>query len=152
MFTPKHLHFQISETKKSEGIFCCALRCKKPAVYKKKNLCHAHYHRHRRIMDPVYDRWVNMKGNAAQRPWKGGIGIPFTISLKELRDFCQKTGYIIKKGMRGRICSVDRIENEEGYHIWNIQLKTAIANTKKYHNEDKHFTELPKSDEDWTPF
>ncbi len=146
MFTPKRLEFQISENKKQEGVFCCALRCKKPAVHRKRNLCHAHYHRYRRIIDPIYDRYVNFKRNALNRKKD------FTISLQEFRYFCEKTGYIIKKGMRGRICSVDRIENQHGYHIWNIQLKTALANTKKYHNEDKHFTELPKSDEDWVPF
>lgn len=152
MFTPKHLLFKTSENKKQEGVFCCAIKCKNKPNKRKRGLCHKHYHVHRRIVDPIYDRWVNFKGNAAKRPWKGSIGIPFTVTLQEFRDFCQRTGYIIKKGMRGMNCTLDRIENKEGYHIWNIQIKSIAANIRKYHDHDKHFTELPEDDPDYLPF
>jgi hypothetical protein len=145
-FTPKKLHFKISEIKKSEGVYCCAYSCKNNPVGKKKGLCHKHYSIYRRILDPVYDRYVNFKGNALRRKKE------FTITLEQFREYCNKTGYIIKKGMRGRNCSLDRIRNWEGYHIDNIQIKTAVANTKKYHNEDKYYCDLPETDEDYTPF
>ena len=151
-FTPKHLAFQTSEAKKLAGVFCCAYGCKKPANAKKRGLCHTHYSIHRRIVDPVYNRYVNFKGNAAKRPWKGGVGIPFTITLEEFRKFCAETGYIICKGKRGFNCTIDRRINSEGYHIWNIQLKSIGANIAKYHGVDKHFTELPPTHEDYTPF
>lgn len=151
-FTPKSIKFKVSESKKSEGVYCCAYHCTIKPQQKKRGLCHTHYARLRRIKDPVYDRFVNFRGNAAKRPWNGGVGIPFSITLEEFRGFCQKTGYIIQKGKRGRNCTVDRIKNWEGYHIWNIQLKTDAANVRKYHDHDKHFTELPETDEDYLPF
>lgn len=146
MFTPKHLEFKISEAKKLLGIFCCAYGCKKDACNRKRGLCHKHYHIWRRIIDPVYDRYVNFKRNALKR------NKDFTITIEEFRGFCLETGYIIKKGMRGRNCTVDRRDNRYGYHIWNIQLKTNKANIAKYHNEDKHMTELPSDHEDYLPF
>lgn len=146
MFVPKHLFFKISPIKKEEGIFCCAYACKNKPGQKKGGLCHKHYHIHRRILDPVYDRYVNFKRNALKR------SKDFTITLEEFRDFCQRTGYIIKKGMRGRNCTIDRIKNHLGYHIGNIQIKSNEANVRKYHDHDKHFTELPEEDPDYLPF
>lgn len=145
-FTPKHLHFHVSETKKSEGRFCCAYACRKKPCDRKRGLCHMHYQRHRRIVDPVYDRYFNFRNNALRRH-KG-----FTITLQEFRDFCHREGYIICKGKRGRNCTIDRIENQHGYHIWNIQIKSNLANIKKYHGVDKHITELPTTDCDYVPF
>lgn len=152
MFVPKHIEFKISEAKKAEGIFCCAMRCKNKPVARKKGLCHKHYKIRRRISDPVYDRFANFRDNAKKRPWNGGIGIPFTITLDWFREFCQRTGYIIKKGMRGKNCTVDRIRNWQGYHADNIQLLNDRQNIGKYHKHDKHFTELEDTDEDFLPF
>lgn len=138
-FTPKKLEFKTSEVKKIKGIECCAYSCKSKPNKKKAGLCHKHYAIHRRIKDPIYDRYVNFKNNALRR------GKYFTITLQEFIDFCNKTGYIIKKGMRGRNCTVDRIRNNEGYHINNIQLLTLRQNIDKYNFEDKLH-------EDYTPF
>lgn len=146
MFTPKKLEFKISEAKKTEGRYCCAYHCKSKPCVKKRGLCHKHYHIHRRIVDPVYDRYVNFRGNALRRCKD------FTITLEQFRDWCQEKGYIIKRGYRGKNCTVDRIRNWEGYHIGNIQLITNMANIRKYHDHDKHVTELPQDHEDYTPF
>lgn len=135
MFVPKSITFQVSEAKKIKGAYCCAIRCKNDPCAKKRGLCHKHYHIHRRILDPVYDRFCNFRGNAKKR--RNGVGIEFTITLEQFRKFCEEEGYIIEKGMRGRNCTVDRIRNEEGYHIDNIQLITNRANIKKYHELDK---------------
>jgi len=146
VFTPKSIKFEISEAKKAQGKHCCAYHCKNVPHPKKRGLCHTHYSRWRRLIDPVYDRFVNFKGNALRRNKN------FTITLEEFREFCNRTGYIIKKGKRGRNCTVDRIRNWEGYHIDNIQLITDTANVRKYHDHDKHFTELPEDDPDYLPF
>jgi len=145
-FVPKHISFKISEAKKKEGIYCCAHGCRQKPNYKKLMMCHKHYARHRRIVDPVYDRYFNFKNNALRRCKD------FTVTLDEFRDFCKETGYIITKGMRGMKCTVDRIRNYEGYHRNNLQLLSNRANIAKYNNEDKHFTELPNNHEDYTPF
>lgn len=150
MFIPKALLFKISPSKKEAGVECCAYACKNKPQPKKVGLCSKHYHIYRKIKDPVYDRFVNFRGNAKKR--RDGKGIEFTITLEQFRDFCQRTGYIIKKGMRGRNCTLDRIRNWEGYHIDNIQIKSIQANVRKYHDHDKHFTELPPEDKDYLPF
>jgi len=139
MFTPKKLEFKISEAKRKSGKECCAYSCKSIPNPKKVGLCHKHYAIYRRQKDPVYDRYVNFKGNALRRKK------PFEITLFEFREWCLETGYIIKKGMRGARCSVDRINNNLGYSIDNIQLLTLKSNIEKYNTTDKNH-------EDYTPF
>lgn len=142
MFTPKHIQFQTSEAKKAAGVHCCAYHCTNRPDPKKRGLCHKHYARYRRQVDPVYDRYCNFKNNALRRLK------PFTITLAEFRGFCERTGYIIEKGKRGRSYTVDRIRNWEGYHINNIQLMTDRQNVDKYHNVDK-LLEAAREDEDY---
>lgn len=134
------LNFKISERKREQGNTCCAYGCCSPAVSKKNNMCHKHYRRHRKCIDPVYDRYNSFKSGATKRCKV------FTITLEEFRGFCERTGYIIQKGKRGKSYSVDRINNEFGYHIWNIQLITLRRNIYKYHHEDRgvhEYSELP---------
>jgi len=54
--------------------------------------------------------------------------------------------------MRGRNCTIDRVKNQYGYHIWNIQILTLNKNIEKYNNVDKHYTELPPEHENYLPF
>ena len=131
MFTPKKLEFKISQAKKQAGKECCAFHCKNKPNPKKVGLCHKHYHVYRRQKDPVYDRYVNLKRNALRR------GKPFEITLEEFREFCEEKRYIIEKGMRGKNCTIDRINNKIGYRIDNIQLLTNKANIQKYNKIDK---------------
>jgi len=128
--------FCISEHKKKEGKYCCAFNCKNTPVSKKGGLCHAHYRRKRKVIDPVYDRYNSFKTSAKQR------GKEFNISLKEFRAFCQETGYVINKGYRGKVASVDRVINSLGYSIDNIQMLSIRANINKYHQEDR-FADVP---------
>ena len=137
MFIPKKLEFKISEAKKLLKLECCAYGCKSKPNAKKVGLCHKHYHIYRRIKDPIYDRFVNFRGNAKRREKE------FTISIEQFREFCLTNDYIIKKGNRGRNCSVDRIDNNEGYHIWNIQILTMHRNLEKYHKIDKLTDDCP---------
>lgn len=137
MFYPKKLEFKISEAKKQTKKECCAYHCHAKPNAKKLGLCHKHYAIYRRIKDPVYDRYVNFKGNALRRCKD------FSITLEQFRDFCKETGYVIKKGMRGKNCTVDRINNNIGYRIDNIQLLTNKANIEKYHKIDKLTEDMP---------
>lgn len=133
-FVPKSIHFCISEAKKKSGKECCAYNCKNSPIYKKRGLCHKHYQRYRRIIDPVYDRYHNFKHNALRRCKE------FTITLEEFRKFCIDTGYL-SKGKRGYRCTIDRIDNSIGYRIDNIQLLSNEMNIQKYHEVDKLLTE-----------
>lgn len=114
----------LSQIKKDAGVFCCAHSCKNKPAPKKGGLCHTHYTRKRREVDPIGRRFGQMKGKAKQR------GIVFGITLEEFRLWCVRTGYL-KKGVRGFAASVDRRCNLHGYFIWNMQLMTSRANAKK---------------------
>lgn len=91
-----------------------------------------HYWRKRKEEDPVYIRYNAFKKNALKR------SKDFTITLEEFRGFCERTGYILQKGKRGKNATVDRIRNWEGYHINNIQLLTNRQNVRKYYDYDRH--------------
>ncbi len=121
----------LSPQKKIEGVYCCAYHCKKKPGKNLGGLCSMHYQRKRRQIDPVGQRFTQAKVNAAKRPWNGSIGIPWTITLPEFRNFCKRTGYMIVKGRRGQNATLDRLCNVHGYHIWNIGLKTNRQNASK---------------------
>ncbi len=129
--------FKISKYKKEAGIFCCAYGCNESPVYKKGGLCHKHYARKLRFVDPVGSRYNQFKSKAKQRQKD------FTITIEQFRKFCSETGYIITKFKRGRNASVDRINNNLGYSIDNIQLLTMSKNIQKYINEDRFSQNLP---------
>lgn len=129
---------EISEAKKIHGVHCCAYACKNKPGMKKGGLCDKHYQRRLKDRDPVYYRYQNFKNNARQRNKE------FTITLEEFRNFCNRTGYIIKKGIKGRAATIDRRCNHHGYHIWNIQLLTMKQNIRKYFDHDRHLnSEVP---------
>lgn len=117
--------FHESPDKKAKCVYCCAYGCRNQPIVKKGGLCHKHYMRKRREIDPAGVRYSNFKSNARRRKKE------FTITLEEFRAFCDKTGYIVKKGMRGMNATIDRINNSKGYHIDNIQLLTLRQNSSK---------------------
>lgn len=117
--------FCISEAKKKAGRFCCAYNCTNEPIKRKGGLCHKHYARKRREEDPVGMRYTQFKGNAIKRNKE------FGISLKQFREWCEETGYIITKGRRGQNATIDRIINEIGYYIWNIQILSLKQNASK---------------------
>jgi len=117
--------FEVSISKKKEGRFCCAYACRNKPVKKKGGLCHKHYARKVRELDPVQSRYNQFKGNARKRNKE------FTITIEEFRNFCKRTGYIITKGNRGQNATIDRRCNAQGYHLWNIQLLTNRQNALK---------------------
>lgn len=127
----KEPNFKISNSKKEAGIYCCAYGCNESPIAKKAGLCHKHYARKLRVVDPVGSRYNQFKNNAVKR------NKIFTISIDQFRNFCTETGYIITKFKRGRNATIDLINNELGYHIDNIQLLTMNQNLQKYLTEDK---------------
>lgn len=82
--------------------------------------------RKRRAADPIKYVYQNLKDRAKQRPKE------FTITLEEFRIWCYENDFV-----PGRGDSVDRIENAEGYHLYNIQKMSLLDNIKKYHNHDR---------------
>jgi hypothetical protein len=59
--------------------------------------------------------------------------IPFDITLDQFRDFCKQTNYIELRGRDPSSLTIDRIDHDKGYHIWNIQVKTFLENCTNGH-------------------
>ena len=121
---------KISDRKKKEGIYCCAYACSGKPIVKKGGLCHKHYARKLKERDPVGARFNQFKCKSTSR------GIENSVTIKEFRAFCNKTGYIIKKGYRGKVATLDRVKNSEGYSIENIQIMTSRANSSKGNRDE----------------
>lgn len=116
--------FKISQSKKKAGIHCCAYSCNNKPVKKKGGLCHKHYARKLRILDPVQVRYNQWKGKAKQR------GIEHHVTLKQFRKWCEETGYL-SPYKRGQNATIDRPDNRFGYYIWNMEILTNRQNSSK---------------------
>jgi hypothetical protein len=86
-----------------------------------------------RLKDPVRYFLNNLRKSAAKRD------IFFDLELEEFRAWGIKNNFRFYSGeIRMETDSVDRIENDKGYIITNIQKLTVLQNVKKYHSHDKH--------------
>lgn len=83
-----------------------------------------------RESDPVRYAFNNLKAHAKAR------GILFTITLDQFRTFCHRVKYIGFSGRKADSFTIDRIHNDIGYHIDNIQVLKQAENTKKYFSYD----------------
>lgn len=59
--------------------------------------------------------------------------IPWTITLEEFKKWCARTGYLKKRGHGKGLATIDRVNANEGYHIWNIQIMEFLQNCTKGH-------------------
>lgn len=59
--------------------------------------------------------------------------IPFTITLAEFREFCKQTGYLELRGQQPGSLTIDRKNHDEGYHHWNICVKSHAENSTNGH-------------------
>lgn len=66
-------------------------------------------------------------------------GIAWEITLEEFREFCNRTGYIVKPGRRGYSATLDRRINSIGYRIDNLQIITNRANARKGNRYDDEY-------------
>jgi hypothetical protein len=114
----------LSENKKKAGKFCCANSCRNAPAPKKGGLCHKHYKRKRRQLDPIAVRYNDLSQSVKTR----GKKVYFT--LLEFRDWCAKTGYL-SKGRRGFSATLDRRCNAHDYYLWNLRLLSHRANCRK---------------------
>jgi hypothetical protein len=66
-----------------------------------------------------------IRGSARKR------GLPCTLTVAEFKAWCLKNKYIEKTGNKPGSMTVDRIDWNEGYHIWNIQPLTHAENSEQ---------------------
>ena len=88
----------------------------------------------------------NLRRRARQRK------IPFSITLEQWEQFCEDTGYLHLRGREPSAFSVDRKNHDEGYHIWNIQVKNNLENAAAGHTvpgrATHHNTPMPQPPDD----
>lgn len=109
--------------------YCQAKGCFREVTGRK--LCNTCRSRSAKLADPVKYAYKNLKFNARRR------GILFTITLDQFREFCHRVQYIGFKGRKSESYTIDRIHNDLGYHIDNIQILTLSDNVKKYLRFDR---------------
>lgn len=136
----------LSSIKKEAGIYCCAYACNETPQKKKGGLCHKHYKRKRRKIDPIGVRYNDLRQSTKRR----GKVIHFT--LEEFRKWCKRTRYL-SKGNRGQAATLDRRCNAHGYYLWNMQILSNRRNASKgkgfngdVFTRENHFGSRP---EDW---
>jgi hypothetical protein len=84
--------------------------------------------------------------------------IPFGIGLGEFMEFCRCTGYLQKKGQTPNSATIDRINHDEGYYIWNIHVLDHAENSKNGHlvpgretAQNAQQPEYPEREPDYIP-
>lgn len=115
-------------TKKRKGK-CTSYRCVKPLV-KNSNLCHSCKKERFKLNNPVKYAWMVLRNNAKRRKKD------FSLTLEEFKLFCVKTKLLVGRGIEKDSWHIDRIDEDEGYHAWNIQVLTNSENIKKYRTYD----------------
>lgn len=55
--------------------------------------------------------------------------LPFTITKPEFEKFCAETRYLELRGKQENDLTIDRIDPNQGYHIWNLRVLTHTENS-----------------------
>lgn len=110
-------------------VYCCTEKAYKRKGKKRcEKFCHKHHHEHRKEKNPLSYWYAQLRRNAKRR------GKKFTITLADFKEFCDKTGYLEKKGRGAGKITVDRVINELGYIPGNLQPLEHCENVRKYHS------------------
>ena len=75
---------------------------------------------------PIRYTYQTLKDNAKRR------GKSFNLTFEQFKQFAIKTDYLNVKGITKTSYHIDRIDENKGYTIDNIQLLTNEQNIKKY--------------------
>lgn len=98
-----------------------------------RTLCYKCRTRKARKNNLLYYTFKAFRDNAKRR------GKQFDITLVQFIQFCKDTGYMEHKGKTGTSYSIDRIRQNEGYNINNIQILTLAQNTSKHMRQNCPF-------------
>lgn len=151
---PKHksLYFDEANAKweisckreKSTGR-CCAPWCRNPpyCFYPPSGnlftdrFCSKCRSRKWRANNPIRYAFSAIKGSAKKR------NISFDIKFEEFKDWCEKTGYASNKGIARLTDHCDRIDDDLGYEINNIQILSQGDNVRKQRERENQTNEDP---------
>lgn len=123
-------------------------KCKNCSNNAQKNrlICSTCLSRQTKETNPFLYFFNALRNNAKRR------GIPFLLSLSEFKNFAVETDYIKKKGTSQKSLTIDRLNDQIGYHIDNIQVLTNSQNAKKsrlYYDIDERRLRVKKIS-DWS--
>lgn len=96
---------------------------------KGRRLCGKHRIAKWRKDHPMKACYKNLKDNAKRR------GKFFDLTFEQFEKFAISVDLIKKRGRSSESYTVDRIDNDKGYTIENIQVLTKGANTIKRHRK-----------------
>lgn len=123
-----------TKEEKCASNWCRNRKAEKKTVYKKTNgttvvytsfLSHCWKCRSRRLKENRPWTYVlNMLRHSARKR-----NLPFSLTVDEFKDFCLKTGYLERRGNKPDDLTIDRIDWNDGYHIWNIRVLTHAENS-----------------------
>jgi len=83
--------------------------------------------------------YYNLRSNAKHR------GKEFDLTFEQFKKFAIETDYFVGKGKKKDSYSIDRIDNNKGYTLDNIQIMTLSENSKKYTKTlDAYYDDLNK--------
>lgn len=117
-------------TVRGKGKFTCPVAFCRNRSAKEFDKCSKHKMQAWRAANPLAAAFANLRSSAKTR------GVAFTLTLAEFTEFCQRTGYLDKKGNRDpEALQVDRVDCTRGYAADNIRVLTLAENGKKGQRE-----------------
>lgn len=130
--------------------------CKNKAA-KGRNYCHGCTKRKWAKRNPLRYAYNNLKSNAKRR------NKYFDLTFEEFKKFAIETDYLYGKGKTKSSYTIDRIDEDGGYTLKNIQVLTNENNIRKYlewkYNDEKKkmefmtvISKVSSKDENKTPF
>lgn len=134
--------WELSKTKKRSTSCCSVAWCRNPpsCFYRRGKLyiaetCSKCRNRKSRANEPIKYAFNSLKDSAKKR------SIPFSLNFDEFKEWCEQTGYASQKGTVRLTDHCDRIDDERGYEIGNIQLLSERENIQKQRNREKQTKE-----------
>ena len=82
--------------------------------------------------NPQKYSYNTLKNNAKRRD------IDFKLTFEEFKQFCFECELINQRGRSKNSYHIDRIDENRGYEVGNLQMLTNIENVKKYYSQKKY--------------
>lgn len=103
----------------------CKVKYCRRTCRKHHRICSTHDKRFWREKYPMKAAFQTLRQNARRR------GIDFGLTFEDFQMFCRATKYIAGKGRKKDSFTIDRINNDKGYVLSNIQMLTKSDNSRK---------------------
>lgn len=109
---------------------CTTKYCPKLAA-KGRKICHSCVKRAYAEKHPVEYNFQVFKNNAKRRNKE------FTLTLEQFKQFAYETQLLLGRGRSSTSWHIDRIDNDKGYTLENIQILTNAENVRKENQRRK---------------